>query len=130
MYVNDTLIIIGLVALLVIGFMTNKKWVKLMFLSIAFIGLILFWYIMTLGIIKAYPIVNNNGEIVSMMTPITSRAIKQDNWISTFKSRNGYGEDVKFYRTWKKNWLKIGMWSSYINDVEYWELDYLEISDK
>ena len=101
-----------------------------MFLSIAFIGLILFWYLMTLGIIKAYPIVNNNGEIVSMMTPITSRAIKQDNWISTFKSRNGYGEDVKFYRNWKKNWLKIGMWSSYINDVEYWELDYLEISDK
>ena len=114
----------------IISLANTKKWIKSTSITISLFGLIVMWFLLTIGIIKGYPIANQNGEIVAMMTPISSRVISEHNWVEFYKNKHNISDEVKLYRVWKKNWFKLGMWSSYVNEKEYWGLDYIEVNDK
>jgi len=105
------------------GLLTNKKFFKALLIIILILGLLFMWFFLTIGIIKGYPIANEEGEIVGMMPPHSLRDSEEFSLIDTYKSNHRIDNEGKIYRAWKKNWLKIGMWTHYINDSD-WTLNY------
>ena len=130
MQAETVIVIVIIVGTIVLVSQSKIKWIKAIAVTLSILVILSYWFISTIGIIKGYPIANSEGEIIAMMAPVHSRVqSSRNNWIKSYRLQNNLNEEYVLYRTWKKNYFRLGMWGRYVSDKEYWILEYIEVNN-
>lgn len=99
---------------------------KLALLILAIFGIILIISLCNIPIVIPLPVQDKSGQFEFMLIQAKGRDFEMLNrHLESYRKKNRISEEVKLYRTLKKDLSNIGMWMNYLTNP-YWELELLE----
>ena len=126
MHTNLIAIISIIIGLALISFCVSNRWLKLTFRILSLTVILFLWFLSTIKIGKPYYVQDKDGQFQFVLAPNKGRDMETMYMqLEAHKRKNGIVQDVKLYRTMKKNYLDPSMWLDYQRN-RYWELEFIK----